>query len=77
MSEKELVLELVENILRIEGEKKLLQEEQRDLFEDFKDRLDIKAVKAAIQIAKIRSRLGDSEPEVDRILETVESKIAV
>lgn len=77
MSEKELVLELVENILRIEGEKKLLQEEQRDLFEEYKDRLDVKAVKAAIQIAKIRSRLGDSEHEVDRILETVESKITV
>jgi uncharacterized protein (UPF0335 family) len=77
MSNRELVLELVEDLLRIENEKKLLQQEQKELYEEYKERLDVKAVKAAIQIAKIRARLGDSETEVDRIMETVESKISV
>ena len=77
MSDRELVLELVEHLLRIENERKLLQQEQKDVCDDYKERIDIKAVKAAIQIAKIRARLGDSEVEVDRIMETVESKITV
>ena len=76
-SVEETVLELVEGILRIENEKKLLQQEQKELFEEFAERLDVKAVKAAIQIAKIRSRLGDSEIELDRILEAVEGKVSV
>ena len=77
MSDRELVLELVEDLLRIENEKKLLQQEQKELYDEYKERLDVKAVRAAIQIAKIRARLGDSETEVDRIMETVESKISV
>ena len=74
---KDLVLELVERLIVVENEIKLLQEDRRNLFDEYKEKLDVKAVKAAIQIAKIKSRLGDSESEVDRILEDVESKITL
>ena len=74
---KDLVLELVERLITVENEIKLLQEDRRNLFDEYKEKLDVKAVKAAIQIAKIKSRLGDSESEVDRILEDVESKITL
>jgi len=74
---KDIVLELVERLINVENEMKLLQEDRRNLFDEYKEKLDIKAVKAAIQIAKIKSRLGDSESEVDRILEDVESKITL
>ncbi len=77
MAVRETVEELIEKLLRIENEKKLLQEEQRTLFTSYKDQLDIKAIKAAIQIAKIKSKLGDSEIEMENMLCTVEKKISV
>tara|TARA_A100001011_G_C13947963_1_gene689978 strand:+ start:214 stop:447 length:234 start_codon:yes stop_codon:yes gene_type:complete len=74
---KDVVLELVERLINVENEIKLLQEDKRNLFDEYKEKLDVKAVKAAIQIAKIKSKLGDSEIEVDRILEDVESRITL
>ena len=74
---KDVVLELVERLINVENEIKLLQEDKRNLFDEYKEKLDVKAVKAAIQIAKIKSRLGDSEIEVDRILEDGESRITL
>jgi len=77
MSTEQAIIELVEHLIRIENERKLLQEELKDVCDQYKNVLDVKAVKAALQIAKIRARLGDSAAEADRILETVESKITV
>ena len=77
MSTQEDVIKFVEEFLRIENERKLLQEDQKELFESYKSKLDVKALKAAIRIAKIKSRLGDSENEMDNMLEAVESKICL
>jgi len=77
MANREIIEEFVEKLTRIENEKKLLQEEQRDLFSSFKDRLDLKAIRAAVRIAKIKSKLGDSETEMENMLDTVEKKISI
>jgi len=77
MAIKETIEEFVEKLVIIENEKKLLQEEQKNLFSEYKDRLDVKAVRAAIQIAKIKSRLGDSEAEMTNMLDTVEKKLTI
>jgi len=77
MSTQEDVIKFVEEFLRIENERKLLQDDQKELFESYKSKLDVKALKAAIRIAKIKSRLGDSENEMDSMLEAVESKICL
>ncbi len=77
MTVRETVLEFVERYLNIENEKKLLADDQKQLVAEFKEKLDVKAVKAAIQIAKIKSRLGDSEAAMDNMLEDVESKINI
>ena len=77
MSTQEDVIKFVEEFLRIENERKLLQDDQKELFESYKSKLDVKALKAAIRIAKIKSRLGDSENEMDNMLEAVESKICM
>ena len=71
------VKELVERLVRIENEFKLLQDDKKVLFEEFKNKLDVKAFKAAVQIAKIRSKLGDSEFQLDQMFETVSKNIAV
>jgi uncharacterized protein (UPF0335 family) len=77
MAIKETIEEFVEKLVIIENEKKLLQEEQKNLFSEYKDRLDVKAVRAAVQIAKIKSRLGDSEAEMTNMLDTVEKKLTI
>ena len=71
------VLELVERLITLENEIKLLQEDKNQLFTEYKDRLDIKAFKAAIRIAKIKSKLGDSEITLEELLPAIESKICV
>jgi|TARA_Y100000310_G_C20644090_1_gene795613 uncharacterized protein (UPF0335 family) len=71
------IVKFLENYLRVENEIKLLQEEKKLLFEDVKDRISPKALKAAIQIAKIRAKLGDSEIELDDIFDTVSRKISI
>ena len=65
-------------IVRIENEKKLLAEEQKDLFSEYKEKLDVKALKAAIQIAKIKSKLADnSENEMENMLSTIETRLTI
>ena len=75
MSIQSDIKELVEQLMRIDGEKQLLNEEQKQLFEDYKNKLDIKAVKAAIRIAKIKTRVEISDDSLDEMVEAAESKL--
>tara|TARA_E500000331_G_scaffold351865_1_gene399334 strand:+ start:3038 stop:3271 length:234 start_codon:yes stop_codon:yes gene_type:complete len=77
MSIKDDIKELVEQLMRIEGEKQLLNEEQKQLFEDYKTKLDIKAVKAAIRIAKIKTKVEVSDDSLDEMVEAAESRIGL
>tara|TARA_R100000655_G_C2987118_1_gene192569 strand:+ start:581 stop:805 length:225 start_codon:yes stop_codon:yes gene_type:complete len=69
------IKDLVEQLMRIDGEKQLLNEEQKQLFEDYKNKLDIKAVKAAIRIAKIKTRVEISDDSLEEMVEAAESKL--
>ena len=75
MSVKDDIKELVEQLMRIDGEKQLLAEEQKQLFEDYKTKLDIKAVKAAIRIAKIKTKVEVSDDSLDEMVEAAESRL--
>ena len=55
MTTKADVLELVEKLLVIENESKLLQQDRKELLAEYKDKIDIKAFNAALRIAKILS----------------------
>ena len=77
MSSKETVEEFISKYLRIENEKNILAEDQKELFSEYKDKMDLKAIRAAIRIAKIKSKLNNSELEFDSILETVENKLGL
>ena len=78
MVESDIVTELVERLTRIENELKLLQEDRKVLFDEYKEKLDLKAFKAAVRIAKIKSKLGEtSEVELENMLDTVENKLTV
>jgi len=75
MSIKDDIKDLVEQLMRIEGERQLLAEEQKQLFDDYKTKLDIKAVKAAIRIAKIKTKVEVSDDSLEEMVEAAESKI--
>ena len=71
------VLELVTRILEIENEIKLLNEDKRLLLDEYKNKVDLKAFRAALRIAKIRSKLGDSEIMLDQYMDDVTKKITI
>ena len=73
----ENVKELIERLVVLENELKTLQDDKKNLFDEYKEKLDVKAFKAAVQIAKIRSKLGDSEIQLDQMFEAVSAKITI
>jgi|APGre2960657404_1045060.scaffolds.fasta_scaffold155050_1 uncharacterized protein (UPF0335 family) len=74
MATKEVVRELVEKLTSIENEMGLLRETQKEILEEYEEGhgVDVKALKAALRIAKIRARLGDSTYEADQMLEYID-----
>ena len=68
---KEHVRELVEKLQRVENEMKLLQQDRRDLFVDYKDKVDVKTFKAAWTIVKKLENVN--EAELDNILEVMKN----
>lgn len=74
MATKEVVRELVEKLTTIENEMILLRDSQKEILEEYESEkgVDVKALKAAMRIAKIRSKLGDSTPEADQMLEYID-----
>ena len=73
----ETVKELVERLTRIESEQKLLAEDKKHLIAEYKDKLDVKAVQAAIRVAKIKAKLDTSDQEFDNIMYTVNGSLSL
>ena len=67
--------EFIERLTSIENEAKLLAEDRKALIEDYKSKLDIKAMMAAIRIVKIKARLGDSESECETYIGEIDGKV--
>ena len=70
-TDTETVRELVERIKQIDNEIKLLQEDRKTVLDEFKDKLDIKAFKAALRIVKLRKDVD--ETELDSIIDVLET----
>ena len=76
MANQEVVNEFVSRVLAFEAEKKELAEAEKELYADYKDKLDVKAFKIALRIAKMRAKLDSSEDaEVDQILNFVSERV--
>ena len=70
--------ELVVRLLTIDNEMNLLREDKKVLLTEFKEKLDIKSVQAAMRIAKIKSKLTDTSDEaLDVMVLSIEKKITV
>jgi len=77
MAIKATVEEFVSKYMRIENEKRILADDQKELFAEYKEQIDMKAMRSAIRVARIKLKLGDSEPEFDNILDAVENKFGL
>jgi uncharacterized protein (UPF0335 family) len=66
----ESVRELVDKISQIDHEIKLLQDDRKGLLDEYKEKLDIKAFKAAMRIVKLRENVDSTE--LDNIIEVLE-----
>ena len=76
MASSEIVTEFVNKVLAFEAEKKELSEAEKELYIEYKDKLDVKAFKVALRIAKMRSKLNQTEEtEVDQILNVVTERV--
>jgi len=67
---KETVKELVERLAKVNNEIKLLQMDRKELLADYKERLDIRAFKAAMRITKMREEVD--EAQLDNMLLVIE-----
>ena len=76
-NQKTLVEEFIDKLLTNEREKALIVEDRKILISDYKDRLDVKTVQAAIRIAKIKAKLDSSNEEIENILKVAERNISV
>ena len=76
MANSEVVNEFVQKVLAFEAEKKELSEAEKELYVEYKDKLDVKAFKVALRIAKMRAKLDSTEDaEVVQILNVVSERV--
>ena len=67
----------IEKYKTIEAEIKLLQEDKKALIDDLKENQGIepKVIRKAIQVAKIRTGLGDDIIQLDQLVDQLEGTI--
>ncbi len=76
MATTELIKEFVGKVLALETEKMLLRDQEKELYTDYKEQLDVKAFKAALRIARIRAKLASGEEaETDQILNVISERV--
>jgi len=69
--------EFVKRLFNIENEQKLLSEDRKQLIAEYKDKLDVKSVQAAIRIVKIKSKLDSSDEELDSLIAAVSKNVSL
>ena len=76
-TQKTLAEEFIEKLLTNEREKAMIVEDRKILIADYRDRLDVKTVQAAIRIVKIKSKLETSDEEIENMINVAERNISV
>jgi uncharacterized protein (UPF0335 family) len=70
MATKEIIAELIEKLQAVDNEIKLLQEDRKELLDEYKEKLDMKAFKAALKIVKARENVDQNE--LENILDAID-----
>ena len=72
------VKELFERCKTIDGEVRLLHEDKRNLFDEFKDRVSPKVFNIGLRIARMKAKLTPSEAnDVDMVVELLGDEFTV
>ena len=75
MANTQILKEFIDKIKKLENEKEELKNYEKDLFEEYKNQLDLKSFKYTLRISKIKQKLTPSEDaEVDQQLEVLLQK---
>tara|TARA_B100000683_G_scaffold182916_1_gene176168 strand:+ start:185 stop:412 length:228 start_codon:yes stop_codon:yes gene_type:complete len=69
---KDDVREFMTRLVNIENEMDILKDDRKTLFDEFKDKLDTKAFRAALSIYKIRLKNVDSTDTIDTMVDILE-----
>lgn len=77
MTMSDEIIRFIEKYKALENEIKMLQDDKKILIDELKDNYGIepKIIKKAIQVAKIRTSLGDGTIQLDQIVEQIEGSI--
>lgn len=70
---KEVVREFMKRLTNIENEIGLLNEDKKNLVEEFSDKLDVKTLKQAIRLVKIREKV-DRKSTFDAFVDILEEE---
>jgi uncharacterized protein (UPF0335 family) len=75
MNENSDLKKFIERYLTIESELRLLKEDKKELFEEYKEKFKPTVIREAIRQSKLRSRLGDDVAQLDSLVEELDGKI--
>ena len=73
---KKIVDEFMDRYTNVDNELELLKEDQKNLVEEFSDRLDIKTLKQAIRSVKIRKKV-EHKDTFDSLVEILDQRETV
>jgi uncharacterized protein (UPF0335 family) len=80
MSQNELdnkLDEFIQRLRTIEGEIQILNEDKKELFDEYKDVFEPKVIREAVRAVKVRMKLGDSVAQLDQIIDKLQDKLTV
>jgi uncharacterized protein (UPF0335 family) len=80
MSQNELdnkLDEFIQRLRTIEGEIQLLNEDKKELFDEYKEVFEPKVIREAVRAVKVRMKLGDSVAQLDQIMDKLQDKLTV
>lgn len=69
MNDEKKLEEFVSKLRRIENEISLLQQDKKDLFDDYKNYFKPKVLREALRVVKKRIEFGEDVNELDSIVE--------
>ena len=69
--------EFIQRLRTIEGEIQLLNEDKKELFDEYKDVFEPKVIREAVRAVKARMKLGDSVAQLDQIIDKLQDKLTV
>ena len=80
MSQNELdnkLDEFIQRLRTIEGEIQILNEDKKELFDEYKEVFEPKVIREAVRAVKVRMKLGDSVVQLDQIIDKLKDKLTV